>query len=471
VLIEAAWAAVLPGWGVRRRSLALSIGLAVLGWGVPLAVAGYALGQRRPWVALSLDGGFLWWVVVAGAAAIGARVAAVGEVWFAHGRPVEWRTGAAAAALVAVVIPMAWVTVGAAHARSALAPVFASDLDAPLWDATAGRPTVVVPSPSVTSTTTALAPGATYAVGRPLPNKVAGPSPTGCPSSGVDRSAHADVTTVLLLGGDAGPGRWSLRTDTMMLFSLHKPSGRAALVSVPRNLMRLQFPLGSPLAERYPTGFSDLANAVYPVVQSRTELRDACSGVNGIDPGVVALAEGLGCSLDVTIDDYVLIDMRGFVRLVDALGGVTVNVPRAVPMPGNIPGGDTNYPDTLGPGTIRMNGTLALGYVRSRSADSDYARTARQRHLLAALATEVGADDVVGSFRAVTNALGDTLRTSLTPDELADVLAVIGGETAIVESVGLVPPVVNVNQPDWPKLAQIVADVQVALTTGHPSGW
>src|SRR5690606_22405770 len=101
---------------------------------------------------------------------------------------------------------------------------------------------------------------------------------------------------------------------------------------------------GTALADRYPTGFADLANAIYPVVQSRAELRTAYAGVPGVDPGVVALAEGLGCSLDVTIDDYVLIDMRGFVELVDALGGVIVNVPRAVPMPGNIPGGSTDYP-------------------------------------------------------------------------------------------------------------------------------
>lgn len=478
---EAAWAAVLPGWSARTRSPSVAVGLLVLGCGIPLAVVAYAFGLRRSWVALSLDAGFLRLVVLGAAAAIAARVIALGEVWFAHGTPRGWRNGAAVAIALAAVAPFGYAAVAAAGARRSLDEVFTADLDAPLWNSydDAGHPDVVVPAtgpPQSTGAPTSV-PTGTYAVGRPLPNKVSSPGAnpneplSSCPSARADPAGRADVATILLLGGDAGPGRWSLRTDTMMLFSVHRPSGRASLISIPRNLMRLRFPPGSALADRYPTGFTDLANAVYPVVQSRSELRDAYSGVPGVDPGVVALAEGIGCSLDVTIDDYVLIDMRGFVDLVDAVGGVTVDVPQAVPMPGYIPNQPDDYPTTIGPGEIHMNGSTALGYVRSRSADSDYQRTARQRLLLAALGSQVGAGDVLGAYGRVTAALGDSLRTSLSPDELADTLAVIGGETAIVESVGLVPPVVNVNQPNWPELAQIVSDVQVAIATGTPSRW
>jgi LCP family protein required for cell wall assembly len=310
-------------------------------------------------------------------------------------------------------------------------------------------------------------------VGRPVPTSTSStiaPRPAR-PRSGIDPGRFTDVTTVLLLGGDAGPGRFGLRTDTMMLFCLHRPSGRAALISIPRDLHGLLFPPGSVLAARYPFGFDDLANAVYPIVSSRAELRDAYDGVEGVRPGVVALAYGLGYSLDVTIDDYVLVDMQGFLELIDALGGVTVSVPKAVPMPGNVPGARTQYPDTIGPGVIHMDGTTALGYVRSRKGDSDYQRTRRQRDLLAALATQISFGDVARSFGSVAGAIGGTLRTSLTPDQLAETLAVIGGETAIVESVGLVPPVVDVNRPDYPQLARIVGEVRLALVTGTPSGW
>lgn len=140
-------------------------------------------------------------------------------------------------------------------------------------------------------------------------------------------------------------------------------------------------------------------------------------------------------------------------------------------MPGNVPGAPTQYPDTIGPGVIDMDGTTALGYVRSRKGDTDYHRTARQRHLLEALATQISFDDVALSFNQVASAIGGTLRTSLSPDELAEMLAVIGGETAIVESVGLVPPLVRVSRPDYAEMARIVGAVRVALATGRPSGY
>lgn len=478
MLSDAVSAALVPGWNARRRSPQLAAALLVLGWGVPLAVAGWAVAQRRAWVALTLDTGFLALVVAAGAAALAARLVALGEVWVAHGRPaaLSLRNVTALAVALATLGGLGYTTVAAAQARRSIAPIFAGQLDVPLWDA---RQTATAPRPAPATT----APGEATSVTRdtkPPGDRVKRPAgsgwgdlsdyPPGRPRSGIDPALHSDVSTILLLGGDAGPGRWSLRTDTMMLFSIHHPSGRAGLISVPRNLKRLLFPDGSVLAERYPDGFTDLANAVYPIVQSRADLRDAYV-VEGIDAGVVALAQGLGWSLDTTIDDFVLVDMRAFVGLVDALGGVTVDVPKAVPMPGNIPGAPTQYPDTIGPGVIHMDGSTALGYARSRYADSDYHRTARQRSLLAALAQQVSAGDVLASYRSVAEALGESLRTSLTPDELAHTLGVIGGETAIVESVGLVPPVVNVNNPDWNQLARIVAEVQVALQANTTSGW
>jgi LCP family protein required for cell wall assembly len=290
------------------------------------------------------------------------------------------------------------------------------------------------------------------------------------PLSGVDPAVVADVRTILLLGGDAGPGRSGLRTDTMMLFSIHRPSGRAALISIPRDLRRMLFPPGSVLEQRYPYGWDDLANAIYPIVSADRSLRGAYE-VGEVRPGVVALAHAVGYSFDVAIDDYVLVDMQGFLELIDAIGGVTVNVTKQLPMPGNVPGAATQYPDTVGPGVVHMDGTTALGYVRSRKADSDYQRTRRQRDLLAALATQLDLTEGVTSFPRIADALGGTLRTSLTPDELADTLEVIGGETAIVESVGLVPPLVNVDRPDYQRLAEIVGAVRVALATGVPSGY
>jgi LCP family protein required for cell wall assembly len=485
VLAEIATAVLNPGWNVRRRLPPLAIALFAAGTLTPLAVAFYALFSGRNWVALTLDAGFLAWVMAAGIAAVVARLIAVADVWLSVRAEHSWQSNDAWAIIMvlAVVVPLSVGVVQVGRAKASIEPAFAGQSDLPLFDssmtvpATAVATTLAEPPPVTTSPVATSVPGEFLSEIAPRPTTTSTSTTTTTlppkperPRSGVDPIVVADVTNVLLLGGDAGPGRSGLRTDTMMLFSLHKPSGRAALISIPRNLEHLLFPPGSAMEQRYPYGFSNIANAVYPIVSSRSSLRAAYE-VDGVRPGVVAIAHGLGYSLDVTIHDYVLIDMQGFLELIDALGGVTVDVPKEVPMPGNVPGAPTQYPDTIGPGVIDMDGTTALGYVRSRKGDTDYRRTARQRDLLEALATQISFEDVALSFGSVASAIGGTLRTSLSPDELAETLAVIGGETAIVESVGLVPPLVRVTNPDYGELARIVGAVRVALATGQPSGY
>ena len=127
-------------------------------------------------------------------------------------------------------------------------------------------------------------------------------------------------------------------------------------------------------------------------VPPTSALREAYR-VDDLRPGAVAIAQGIGYSLDVTIDDYVLIDMQGFLEVIDALGGVTVDVRKAVPTPGNPPGAKHPVPPVIEAGVQHMDGTLALAYVRSRKADTDYHRARRQRDVLAALARQVSLAD------------------------------------------------------------------------------
>ena len=455
----------------------LAAALMAAGVAAPIGLVVGVLASGRTWVGLSLDRTFLTWLTAVVAVGVVARVIAV-VMWLGGAARTRPRVGVAGLAILAALVPGMLVAVGAVRAINDIAPVFTPTADgAPLFDPgdVPVPATTAAPPPTRAATTgpvtthsdddegaaTTTTTTTTTTTLPPLPSR---------PDSGVVPEALADVHNVLLLGGDAGPGRYGLRTDTMILFSLHTPSGRASLVSIPRDLRNLLFPPGSAMEARHPYGFDNLANAVYPIVSVEPALR-AAYDVGDIRPGVVALAEGIGYSLDVVIDDYVLIDMQGFIDLIDAIGGVTIDVAKQLPMPGNVPGARTQYPDTIGPGVIHMDGTTALGYVRSRYADSDFQRTERQRKLLAALAQQVSFTDVVANYRGVTSAVGGTLRTSLTSDELAEVLAVIGGETAIVESVGLVPPLVSTRNPDYQQMAEIVGRVLVAIATGTSSGY
>jgi LCP family protein required for cell wall assembly len=277
--------------------------------------------------------------------------------------------------------------------------------------------------------------------------------------------ASDEYQNVLLLGGDEGPGRWALRTDTMILVSIHKPSGRVAMISIPRNLGRLRFPEGSAMADEFPNGFNDLANAIYPYVYAHPDV--AAKYLRGsLAPEAVALASAISYSMDVTIHDYVLVNMQGFIEIIDALGGVTVNLDKAIPMPGNVPGAKSKYPPIIGPGEVEMDGTMALGYVRSRAADSDYSRMGRQRRLLELLASQASGTDVLVKFPALADALKDSVRTSLTPSEFAFLADRLRSGANIQESVGLTPPIVQPGRPKYEDVADLIDALQDAIKTG-----
>ena len=298
-------------------------------------------------------------------------------------------------------------------------------------------------------------------------------SPSGSPDATGDAASQPvdpdSVKTILLLGGDAGPGRWGLRTDTMILVTVHEASGRTSLVSIPRNLTRLQFPPGTPLAEQFPDGFDDLTNAVFPYVSTRDELM-VHYGRDGLQAEAVALSEGLGYSLDVVIDDYALVNMQGFTEVIDAVGGFTIELGERVPLPPSLPG-ERPLPDAIGPGLVEMDGALAIAYARSRSGDSDYQRMGRQRQLLAALGSQVSASDAIGGFGTVTGVLDDSMRTSLSAGEFSDLLDRLGDNDGIHESIGLTPPLITPGSPDFPFIRTVIDAVEQALVSGGASGY
>src|SRR4051812_26996983 len=186
---------------------------------------------------------------------------------------------------------------------------------------------------------------------------------------------------VLLLGGDGGVGREGVRTDTVVVASIDTKTGDTTLFSLPRNLENLPFPPGNPLAAVYPNGFQagseseSLLNAVYrngpadhPNILGPTD-----------DPGADFLKLGVGEALGLHIDYFVLVNLDGFSQLVDALGGITVNVNYYVPIGGD-PGIGSLPDDYIAPGPDQhMDGFLALAVARGRFGLTDYDRMARQR--------------------------------------------------------------------------------------------
>ncbi|MGC2241434.1 MAG: LCP family protein, partial [Acidimicrobiia bacterium] len=108
----------------------------------------------------------------------------------------------------------------------------------------------------------------------------------------------------------------------------------------------------------------------------------------GIDPGALAVEDVASNLLGIPIDNFVLVDLVGFAQVIDALGGVSLNVTRSIDAPiyDRTTGGHRMV--TIPAGEQRMDGDLALAYARSRTGSNDYDRMGRQRCLLGALADQ-----------------------------------------------------------------------------------
>ena len=416
---------VLPGVAALRRIPIVGVLLFTAGVALPFVVAAWVFSKRSDLIGVALDPTFLMGIIAVCLIVVVARLLAIAEIAHAFRRSpgIGGQTAVATVVVLALGMPVLWGAFQANQARGVVADVFAGG----------GGPSLFTPTGG---------------------------------NGGVDPDA---VTNILLFGGDAGPGRWGMRTDTMILVTIHEQSGRTALVSIPRNLTRLRFPPGTPLADAFPDGFDDLANAVFTYVNTRPELVDHY-GRDGLQPEAVAMSEALGYSLDVEIDDFALVNMKGFADVIDAIGGVTLELGQTVPLPPS-PADEDPVPASIGPGIVDMDGALALAYARSRSADSDYERMGRQRQLLAALGSQVSATEALSGFTTVTGVLDDSMRTSLSSGEFGDLLDRLGDNSAIKESVGLAPPLIQPGSPDYDQIHIIIDAVQTAVVTGQASGY
>ena len=166
----------------------------------------------------------------------------------------------------------------------------------------------------------------------------------------------------------------------MTVLSIDASSGQTVTISLPRNLQNVPFPEDSPMHGVYPEDFNCgdecIMNAVYTdVMQNHKDLYPDVA-----DPGAQATKEAAEGVTGLKIQAYALIDMDGFESLVDALGGIDLNVGGRVPMGGgtNLDTGEKN--PILGwiePGVQHMDGYHALWYARSREGATSTAQTSR----------------------------------------------------------------------------------------------
>ncbi len=268
--------------------------------------------------------------------------------------------------------------------------------------------------------------------------------------------------TFLLLGGDAGEDREGMRADSMTVVTVNAETGAATMIGVPRNLRNAPFSADSPLWGPWPNGFdcdsSDcLLNGTYTYGEAHPELYpDAIR--NGSSPGIEATRDAVEGVTGLELQFFVLVDMHGFEDLVDALGGVELEVTERVPIA--IEGGPVE--EWIEPGVQRMDGYHALWYARSRAGSSDYARMARQRQVQEAVVSQFTPQTLLTKYSELSSAGQDMVQTDV-PQAMIGSLSELALQTRQlpITNLELVPDSgVTTGDPDF---EQIHAMVQAAL--------
>jgi len=241
--------------------------------------------------------------------------------------------------------------------------------------------------------------------------------------------------TILLIGGDAGPGRTGLRTDTMIVLSVEPASGRIVLFGLPRNLVRVPLPRGPDRAFDCRC-FPHPLNELYAYAQEHPRLFPG-----GGDPGVRALRGAAERLLGISIDYHALVDLKGFIDVVDALGGVTIGITEPIHIEiDRLRKGHGGPAFELRPGRHHLDGQTALAYVRSRKTTSDYDRMRRQRCLLGALAAQVNARRLLRAFPKLVRTAKRDISTNIPLDQLPALIGTAGQHRPKVEAIGFIPP-------------------------------
>jgi LCP family protein required for cell wall assembly len=157
------------------------------------------------------------------------------------------------------------------------------------------------------------------------------------------------------------------------------------------------------------------------------------------DPGLNLLHQTVSYMLGVQLDYYVEVNMAGFASIIDALGGLTVDVgPERLPVGGITPSGRHVAPDYyIPPGVQQLSGEQALAFARSRTGSSDYARMGRQRCLLQNIVSQKSATDILTNFQGVASATTNSVSTNI-PQAVLPALAKLAGNVTL-ESVSFDP--------------------------------
>jgi LCP family protein required for cell wall assembly len=288
----------------------------------------------------------------------------------------------------------------------------------------------------------------------PIANVNNSGGPTSTPETMVFPDWGKDPVNILLLGLDYRPQEESTRSDTMIVVHIDPVEKTASMISIPRDLW-----------VNIPNHGEGRINTSYQVGESDEEVKASGGGP------LMAMSTVQG-NFDIPIHYYAQVNFDGFEKVVDAMGGITVDVPKPLV--------DNDYP-LANYGTTRiyipaglqhMDGRTALQYARSRHADSDIGRNSRQQQVLLALRQKGLNMNILSHFNELVSNLSDAIQTDIPIDKIGSLAQLANeidrnsiqtlsvGEGCVYETI--LDSGAQVLMPDWscinPKVKQLFAN-------------
>ncbi len=271
----------------------------------------------------------------------------------------------------------------------------------------------------------------------PAPSETATPEPSlgpQVPGQPIPQWDGKQRLNILLIGADEQGGGHN--TDTMITVSIDPQTNQVVMFQLPRDTVDVPVPPG-PGQRVWGSVYQGKINSFFVAARARSDVFPGSAQTRGYN-GLKAI---LGNLFGLDIKYYVEVNFGGFKKVVDALGGVTVNV--------QVPVLDNNFPQADGrrlrlfvpAGIQHMTGLDALDYARSRKSTSDFERAARQQRVLVSLREQLDIGQTIRNIEPLADAIGQSLRTDI-PRELVPQLLSLADrvQSRAIRSVIFTPP-------------------------------
>lgn len=218
-------------------------------------------------------------------------------------------------------------------------------------------------------------------------------NPTLTPNAAFPLAIPDRYLNIVLLGSDKRPGSGAWRTDSMIIVSVDSANNVVRLLSIPRDLWV------------YIPGYG----------YNRINTADLWGELAKKGAGPDWVKQTIHHNLGIPIHYYVRVDFQGFLKIIDTVGGIDVDV-------------DCPLPDIkLSAGMHHMTGPQALRYARSRYSTSDFDRGRRQRKVLMALWDQALTLDIIPKLPQLWWAMANAFQTDLSLDQAIN-LAYMGAQ-------------------------------------------